>query len=96
MGGVPLSHSGRQDTLAVLPLESGGAVEEAWVRGVPSSHSGSQDTLAALPLGSGGAVDKAWVGAYRRPIRAARIRWPSSRWGREARWKKCGWGGQDE
>jgi hypothetical protein len=60
VGGVPSSHSGSQDTLAV-PSLSGGAVAEAWVGGVPSSHSGSQDTLA-VPLLSGGAVAEAWVG----------------------------------
>ena len=56
MEGVLSSHSGSQDTLAILPLESGGAVAEAWVGGVPSSHSGSQDKLAVLPLESGGSV----------------------------------------
>jgi hypothetical protein len=84
---APSSHSGSQDTFAVLPLGSGGAVEVAldWI--ASSSHSGSQDTFAVLPLGSGGAVDEAGVGwtgrvTYRRERDECgwRICWVGSGW----------------
>ena len=63
MVGVPSSRRvGSQDTLAVLPLESGGSGAGAVV-GVPSSQRvGSQDTMAILPLESGGSVAGGWVG----------------------------------